>query len=71
MNGVAPMMSPVSGSRRGAPAGAVSRTTTTIEIRNPIPANFRPRDSFDAASGESVLLDVVGRPASTGPAAAR
>ncbi len=52
MNGVLPMMSPVTGSRSGAPAGSVSSTTTMTETRNATLAKRRPRDSLAAASGE-------------------
>ena len=43
MNGDVPMMSPVTGSRSGAPGGSVSSRITTSVAPNQIPAERSPR----------------------------
>ena len=45
MNGVAPMIAPVSGSRSGAPDGNVSSTIPTMQPMSPYSAKRSPRAS--------------------------
>ena len=54
MNGVFPMMLPVSGSRSGAPGGSVASRTTPRTTRNPYSANRRPRASAAGVSAAPV-----------------
>ena len=49
MNGVAPMMPPVSGSRRGEPAGSVRNAISAMNTRELIPAKRMPRDTRAAS----------------------
>ena len=64
MNGVCPMMSPVCGSRRGAPGGRVHSATTASTPSSARPALRRPRES--SAGSTSSATTGPASPASMG-----